>query len=96
MELLRTKHIGAERQSWIIDTLQRANRTDEIVQLLESVLRRGDRLTPELIRKLTDAYTALDRTVDARRSATEASERPPAPQPPQWQQMPQRGNTGFF
>ena len=76
--------------------LQRANRHTEIVQLLEPVLRRGDRLTPDLIHRLTDAYTALGRTVDARRGATEATERPPAPQHIPWQQPWRGGGGGFF
>ena len=96
LDLLRTKRIGAERRLWIIETLQRANRTEEIVQLLEPVLRRGERLSPQLILRLTEAYTTLGRTVDARRGATEATERPPAPQQSPWQQMPQRGGGGGF
>ena len=96
LDLLRSKRIGAERRSWIVEILQRANRHAEIVQLLEPVLRRGDRLTPDLIRRLTDAYTALGRTVDARRGATEATERPPAPQHIPWQQPWRGGGGGFF
>ncbi len=98
LELFRTKRIGEERQLWMIETLQRAKRFEEIVQHLEPVLRRGDRLIPHLIARLTEAYTALGRTVDARRGDTEATERPPAKQQFPGQQMPQSGGggVGFF
>ncbi len=96
LELSRTRRIGAERHDWVIETLKRANRSHEIVQILEPILRRGERLSPQSIQQLTETYTALGRTVDARRGQTEATERPPAPPQQPWQQPQWRGGGGGF
>jgi hypothetical protein len=58
----------------LLDMLAAGRRHGSIASILEDRLRRGEALSDDVLTKLADAYSALDRRTDARRAASQTRE----------------------
>ena len=97
MDLLQAGQISPGRFLWALQILNGANRSEDIVGLVEARLRIGEaqELGVKLI--LREAYSTLGREVDARRAGTDFMNAPPVLDPPRVNgPVPRNGGGGFF
>jgi hypothetical protein len=96
LDLHTSGRLPRDRFNWMINTMTKGERYDEVVSILEERLRNGERLDAPLQTLLSRAYSSLGQTDNARRAATDDSEEPfrSRPADPNRNQVPPGG--GFF
>ncbi len=96
LDLYDTNRLPADHARWLLDMLAAGRRHGSIASILEDRLRRGEALSDDVLTKLADAYSALDRPTDARRAASQTRETGAKGAPGTFSTPPAWSGSGFF
>jgi hypothetical protein len=96
LDLIENGRIPAEQCFWALRILEEADRSNDIVRLVEARLRKGQSQEVEVKLVLREAYSRLGRDLDAQRAATDLlNQASPSPIAPPRRMNPQGGG-GLF